>query len=69
MGEELIQKYEAARRDLLALWTAKRRLLLAAQSRSPTSHPLFHALLKEDAVLTGDYNIHWLEHWLETNLT
>jgi acetyl-CoA carboxylase biotin carboxylase subunit len=34
-----------------------------------TTIPLFHALLKEDAVLTGDYNIHWLEHWLETNLT
>jgi acetyl-CoA carboxylase biotin carboxylase subunit len=34
-----------------------------------TTIPLFHALLKEDAVLTGDYNIHWLEHWLEANLT
>jgi acetyl-CoA carboxylase biotin carboxylase subunit len=34
-----------------------------------TTIPLFHALLQEDAVLTGDYNIHWLEHWLETNLT
>lgn len=33
-----------------------------------TTVPLFHALLQEDAVLTGDYNIHWLEHWLETNL-
>ncbi|AGI66968.1 biotin carboxylase AccC [Octadecabacter antarcticus 307] len=33
-----------------------------------TTIPLFHALLQEDAVLTGDYNIHWLEHWLETNL-
>jgi len=34
-----------------------------------TTVPLFHALLQEDAVLTGDYNIHWLEHWLETNLS
>jgi acetyl-CoA carboxylase biotin carboxylase subunit len=34
-----------------------------------TTIPLFHALLQEDAVLSGDYNIHWLEHWLETNLT
>ncbi|MDE0969215.1 MAG: acetyl-CoA carboxylase biotin carboxylase subunit [Octadecabacter sp.] len=34
-----------------------------------TTIPLFHALLQEDAVLTGNYNIHWLEHWLETNLT
>ncbi len=34
-----------------------------------TTVPLFHALLAEDAVLSGAYNIHWLEHWLETNLS
>ena len=34
-----------------------------------TTVPLFHALLAEEAVQTGDYNIHWLEHWLEDNLT
>ena len=33
-----------------------------------TTVPLVHALLQEKAVLTGDYNIHWLEHWLEENL-
>ncbi|KQI71007.1 acetyl-CoA carboxylase [Loktanella sp. 5RATIMAR09] len=33
-----------------------------------TTIPLFHALLAEKAVQTGDYNIHWLEHWLEDNL-
>ncbi len=33
-----------------------------------TTIPLFHALLAEEAVQTGDYNIHWLEHWLEQNL-
>ncbi|MGB0902867.1 acetyl-CoA carboxylase biotin carboxylase subunit [Halocynthiibacter sp.] len=33
-----------------------------------TTVPLFHALLEEPDVLTGDYNIHWLEKWLETNL-
>ena len=33
-----------------------------------TTIPLFHALLAEKAVQTGDYNIHWLEHWLESNL-
>ncbi|SFS47000.1 acetyl-CoA carboxylase, biotin carboxylase subunit [Sulfitobacter marinus] len=33
-----------------------------------TTIPLFHALLEEKDVLTGDYNIHWLEHWLENNL-
>ncbi|KAF0674995.1 acetyl-CoA carboxylase biotin carboxylase subunit [Profundibacterium mesophilum] len=33
-----------------------------------TTVPLFDALLREKAVQTGEYNIHWLEHWLETNL-
>jgi acetyl-CoA carboxylase biotin carboxylase subunit len=33
-----------------------------------TTIPLFHALLEEEAVLTGEYNIHWLEKWLETNM-
>ena len=33
-----------------------------------TTIPLFHALLREEAVKTGDYNIHWLEHWLEKGL-
>ncbi len=33
-----------------------------------TTVPLFHALLGEEDIITGDYNIHWLEKWLETNL-
>ena len=33
-----------------------------------TTIPLFHALLAEEAIQTGDYNIHWLEHWLAENL-
>ena len=33
-----------------------------------TTVPLFNALLQEKAVQTGDYNIHWLEKWLENNL-
>lgn len=33
-----------------------------------TTIPLFHALLNEPAVQSGEYSIHWLEHWLETNL-
>jgi acetyl-CoA carboxylase biotin carboxylase subunit len=33
-----------------------------------TTVPLFHALLQERDVLAGDYDIHWLEHWLEENL-
>lgn len=31
-----------------------------------TTIPLFHALLAEEDVQTGNYNIHWLEKWLET---
>ena len=30
-----------------------------------TTVPLFHALLREEAIQTGEYNIHWLEKWLE----
>ena len=33
-----------------------------------TTVPLFHALLQEPDIHSGEYNIHWLEHWLETNL-
>ena len=33
-----------------------------------TTIPLFDALLQEEAILTGEYNIHWLEKWLESNL-
>ena len=33
-----------------------------------TTVPLFHALLQEPDLLSGDYNIHWLEHWLAENM-
>ena len=33
-----------------------------------TTIPLFHALLAEADVQSGDYNIHWLEHWLDQHL-
>ncbi len=33
-----------------------------------TTLPLFHALLAEKDIQTGDYDIHWLEKWLEENL-
>jgi acetyl-CoA carboxylase, biotin carboxylase subunit len=33
-----------------------------------TTIPLFHALLQEPDVQSGNYNIHWLEHWLESHL-
>ena len=29
-----------------------------------TTLPLFHRLLDSPEVLTGDYDIHWLEEWL-----
>lgn len=29
-----------------------------------TTIPLFHALLKEEDIQTGNYSIHWLEKWL-----
>ena len=32
-----------------------------------TTLPLFDALLREEAVLTGAYDIHWLERWLAEN--
>ncbi len=32
-----------------------------------TTVPLFHALLEEADIHAGDYNIHWLEHWLDQN--
>ena len=30
-----------------------------------TTIPLFDELLNEDDIINGDYNIHWLENWLE----
>ncbi len=34
-----------------------------------TTVPLFHALLQDPDILAGDYNIHWLERWLDENLS
>ncbi|MGY9048015.1 acetyl-CoA carboxylase biotin carboxylase subunit [Puniceibacterium antarcticum] len=33
-----------------------------------TTIPLFHALLEEPDIHSGNYNIHWLEHWLDQTL-
>ncbi len=33
-----------------------------------TTVPLFHALLQEPAIQTGDYDIHWLERWLADHM-
>ena len=32
-----------------------------------TTVPLFEELLNEDDIVNGDYNIHWLEKWLDGN--
>ncbi|MGB0959093.1 MAG: acetyl-CoA carboxylase biotin carboxylase subunit [Halocynthiibacter sp.] len=34
-----------------------------------TTLPLFHALLQEADIHSGDYDIHWLEKWLEANFS
>ena len=31
-----------------------------------TTVPLFEELLNEDDIINGDYNIHWLEKWLDS---
>jgi len=33
-----------------------------------TTVPLFHELLRSEDIHSGQYNIHWLEKWLETHL-
>ncbi|MEQ3711337.1 MAG: acetyl-CoA carboxylase biotin carboxylase subunit [Tateyamaria sp.] len=33
-----------------------------------TTVPLFNELLAEQDIHTGNYNIHWLEHWLESHM-
>ncbi|MDE2462909.1 MAG: acetyl-CoA carboxylase biotin carboxylase subunit [Alphaproteobacteria bacterium] len=32
-----------------------------------TTIPLFQRLVREPDIINGDYNIHWLEHWLASN--
>ena len=34
-----------------------------------TTVPLFHALLEEPDIHAGSYNIHWLERWLDANMS
>ena len=47
-----------------ALARLKRALVELIVDGVDTTVPLFHALLEEPDILNGDYNIHWLEHWL-----
>jgi len=65
--DSLIGKLIVTGRDRIgALARLKRALEELIIDGVDTTAPLFHALLKEDAILTGDYDIHWLEKWLET---
>ena len=34
-----------------------------------TTVPLFHELIEEPDIQTGNYNIHWLEKWLDANMS
>ena len=48
-----------------ALARLKRALSELIVDGVDTTVPLFHALLAEPDIQAGDYNIHWLEKWLE----
>jgi len=48
-----------------ALARLKRALSELIVDGVDTTVPLLHDLLDQEAVQTGQYNIHWLEHWLE----
>ncbi len=48
-----------------ALARLKRALSELIVDGVDTTVPLFHDLLDQEAVQIGQYNIHWLEHWLE----
>ena len=48
----------------LALARLRRALSELIVDGIETTTPLFHALLEEDDIRTGRYDIHWLEKWL-----
>lgn len=53
-----------ARTRELALARLQRALSELIVDGIETTTPLFHALLEEDDIRTGRYDIHWLEKWL-----
>ena len=53
----------ADRKD--CLMRLRRALMETIVDGIDTTLPLFHALLEQKDIQTGDYNIHWLEKWLE----
>jgi acetyl-CoA carboxylase biotin carboxylase subunit len=54
-----------ARTRDLALARLRRALSELVVEGVETTAPLFDALLDEPDIATGDYDIHWLERWLE----
>ena len=50
-----------------ALARLKRALSELIVDGVDTTVPLFHRLLEEPDIVSGDYNIHWLEKWLAAN--
>jgi acetyl-CoA carboxylase biotin carboxylase subunit len=54
-----------ARTRDLAIARLRRALSELVVEGVDTTAPLFDALLDEPDILSGDYNIHWLERWLE----
>ncbi len=54
-----------ARTRELALARLRRALSELIVDGIDTTTPLFHALLEEPDIQNGNYNIHWLEKWLE----
>jgi acetyl-CoA carboxylase biotin carboxylase subunit len=53
-----------ARTRELALARLRRALSEFIVDGVETTTPLFDALLDEPDIVTGNYNIHWLEKWL-----
>ena len=52
-----------------ALMRLRRALAETIVGGIDTTLPLFHALIEEPDILSGDYNIHWLENWLSKQPT
>ena len=48
-----------------ALARLRRALVELVVDGVDTTVPLFHALMDEPDIRTGNYDIHWLESWLE----
>ena len=63
---QIFEEDNRPRPDTEALARLKRALGELIIDGVETTIPLFAALLAEPDIQNGDYNIHWLEKWLET---